>query len=66
MGKRNLGMYINVYSRTICDVFRYAKDPKVNTKKLLEYSEVFNIKNKPKKKMTLTIKVIFFPILLNH
>lgn len=48
--------------RTICDVLRYenklerevfsnaiqryVKDPKVNIKKLLEYSDIFNIKNK--------------------
>ena len=48
--------------RTICDVLRYenkmerevfsnaiqryVKDPKINIRKLLEYSEIFNIKNK--------------------
>ena len=48
--------------RTICDVFRYenklerevfsnaiqryVKDPKINIRRLIEYSEIFNIKNK--------------------
>lgn len=58
----NVGVKIYNRDRTICDVLRYenklerevfsnaiqryVKDPKINVKKLLEYAEIFNIKNK--------------------